>query len=57
MLLFETTWMDFEGTVLSEINQTKTNTVGCHLYAEPEKKKKKTLRETKNRLKITRGGW
>ena len=56
MLLFETTWMDFEGTVLSEINQTKTNTVGCHLYAEPEKKKKK-LRETKNRLKITRGGW
>ena len=56
MLLFETTWMDFEGTVLSEINQTKTNTVGCHLYAEPGKKKK-NLRETKNRLKITRGGW
>ena len=45
MLLFETTWMDFEGTVLSEINQAKTNTVGCHLYAEPEKKKKNSEKQ------------
>ena len=26
ILPFETTWMDFEGIMLSEISQTKTNT-------------------------------
>ena len=38
ILLFPTTGMDFEGTMLSEINQTKTNTVCYHLYVESKKK-------------------
>ena len=37
--------MDFEGIVLSEINQIKTNTVGCHLYVEPEKKPKNSEKQ------------
>ena len=28
------TWMDLEGIVLSEISQTKKNTVSYHLYVE-----------------------
>ena len=37
ILLFPTTGMDFEGTMLSEINQTKTNTVCYQLYVESKK--------------------
>ena len=33
-LLFAATWMDLEGIVLSEVSQTKTNTVWYHLYVE-----------------------
>ena len=29
-LPFVTTWMDLEGIMPSGINQTNTNTVGCH---------------------------
>ena len=35
------TWVDLEGTVLSEVRQRKINTIGSHLYMESEKKKKK----------------
>ena len=28
VLLFETTWMNLEDTMLSELNQTQTNAVG-----------------------------
>ena len=31
-LPFETAWMDLEGIKLSEINQTRTNTIQSHLY-------------------------
>ena len=34
ILLFVKTWMDLEGIMLSEISQTKTNTVWFRLYVE-----------------------
>ena len=37
ILPFATTWMELEGTVLSEVSQKKTNTVCYHLYIEPKK--------------------
>ena len=37
ILPFAATWMDLEGIVVSEISQTKTNTVGYHLYMESKK--------------------
>ena len=37
ILPFATTWMDLEGIRLSEISQTKTNTVCYHLYVESKK--------------------
>ena len=37
ILPFTTTWMDPEGTVLSEISQRKPNTVWHHLYAADAK--------------------
>ena len=37
ILPFEKTWMDLEGIILSEINETKTNTVCYHLYKESKK--------------------
>ena len=36
-MLFAATWMDLEGIMLSEIRQTKTNTVQDHLYVESQK--------------------
>ena len=37
ILPFAATWMDLEGIMLSEISQTKTNTVRYHLYMESKK--------------------
>ena len=37
ILPFATTWMDLEGIMLSEICETKTNTVWYHLYVESKK--------------------
>ena len=37
ILPFATTWMDLEGIILSDISQTKTNTVCYHLYVESKK--------------------
>ena len=34
---FATTWMDLEIFILSELNQTKTNIIWYHLYAESKK--------------------
>ena len=34
---FAATWMELEGTMLSEISQRKTDTVLPHLYVESEK--------------------
>ena len=39
ILPFVTTWMDLEGIMLSEISQTKTNTVLSHLYVESKNKR------------------
>ena len=35
--LFETTWMDLEGIMPSEISQRMANTVWCHLFVESKK--------------------
>ena len=35
-------WMDLEGITLSEINQTKTNTMLSHLYEESKERKEQT---------------
>ena len=40
ILLFATTWMDVEGIMLSEIGQTKTNTVCSHSPVESKKENK-----------------
>ena len=37
ILLFATTWMDIEGMTLSEVGQTKANTVCSHLRVESKK--------------------
>ena len=37
---FVTKWMDFEGIMLSEINERKINTVRFHLYVESKKQNK-----------------
>ena len=38
ILPFKTKWMDFEGIMLSEINQAKTNAARYHLYMEYKKR-------------------
>ena len=38
---FAARWMDLQITTLSEVSQTKTNTICCYLYVESLKKKKK----------------
>ena len=40
MLPFVTTWMDQEGILLSEISQTKQNTIWFHLYVESKTQNK-----------------
>ena len=47
ILPFVTTWMDLEGIMLSEINQTKTNTMGLYLHVESKKQTNKQINETK----------
>ena len=39
ILSFAAIWTDFEGIMLSEISQTKTNTVWYHLHVELKKEK------------------
>ena len=36
-ILYQTTWIDLEGIMLSEIIQRKTNTVSFHLCVESKK--------------------
>ena len=38
MMPFAATWMDLEMIILSEVSQTKTNTICYHLYVESKKK-------------------
>ena len=45
ILPFVATWMDLEGIMLSEISQTKTNTMWSHLYVESKTKQTKTPRD------------
>ena len=37
ILPFATMWMDQESIMLSEVSQTKTNTLYCRLYVESKK--------------------
>ena len=46
---FVIAWMDLEGSMLSEISQTRTNTVWSHLYV-----KSKKSQTHKNRLVVGR---
>ena len=39
---FATTWIDLADIMLSEISQTKTNTVYFHLYVKSKKQNKTT---------------
>ena len=41
---FLTTWTDFKGAKLSEINQTKTNTLSSHLHVGSKSKQKTAAR-------------
>ena len=40
ILPFATTWMDLQSIMLSEISQTKTDTICVHLYVEIKKQNK-----------------
>ena len=53
ILSLATIWMGFEGIMLSEISQTKTNVVHSHVYMEA---KKTELLETESRLVVSSGG-
>ena len=44
LLSFLTAWVDFKGTRLSEINQTKTNTLWSHLHVGSKNKQKPAVR-------------
>ena len=48
ILPFATTWIDLEGIMLSEISQTKENTLCYHLYVE-SKKLNKLVSKTKKK--------
>jgi len=43
ILPFAKTWMELEGIMLSEICQTKTNTVWFHFHVESKKQKTKQM--------------
>lgn len=45
ILLFSTTWMNFEGMMLNEISQGKINTICSHLYVGSKKQKQKPSSE------------
>ena len=48
ILPFTAIWMDLEDIMLSEINQTKKNTVRYHLYAESKTCNKLVNKTKKN---------
>ena len=52
ILPLETTWMDLEGIMLSEMSQRKTKTVWFHLYTES---KNKPSSDRENRPVVARG--
>ena len=58
---FTATQIDLEIIILSEVSQTKTNTI-CHLYVESKITYKRTYlhngnkpRDTENKLMVTKG--
>ena len=62
MMLFETTWMQLEILILSELSQRKTNTIRYHLYVEskiwPKRtylQNRKRLTDVENRLVVAKG--
>ena len=50
ILPFAATWMDLEIIILSEVSQTKTNTIWYHLYVEAKIWQKGTYLQKRNRL-------
>ena len=40
ILPFVTAWVDLESIILSDISQTKTNTIWFHLYVESKEQNK-----------------
>ena len=53
---FATTWMDPKDIMLSEVSETKINTVLSQLDVESKEKQKNQLIDTENRLVVARGG-
>ena len=49
ILLFVATWMDLEGVILSELSQTKMNTVWYNLHVESKKYNNKLVNITKKK--------
>ena len=47
--------MDFEGIMLSEVSQTKTNTVWYYLYVESKNQENKTPKLLENESMIVTG--
>ena len=54
-LLFVTTWIDLEGTVLCEISQRKTDTISFRSYVESKNQTKSRFINTENKLMVARG--
>ena len=46
---FAATWMDLEIITVSEVSQTKTNIIVCHLYVESNKMILMNLLQSRNR--------
>lgn len=47
-----TAWMDLEGTVLSEVSQRKTDTIGFHLHVQSQKTKTKNTETDRKRVQM-----
>ena len=61
---FETTWMDLEGVILSEISQRETHALWFHLYMEPKNQnkwtnmtKQKESHRYREQTGVARGEW
>ena len=59
---FAATWMDVEIFILSEVNQTKTSILCCHLHVESKKliqmnlfTKQKHIQGHQNKFMVTKG--
>ena len=58
---FAAIWIDLEIVILSELSQTKTDTIGYHSYVESKRKgatylqNRSRVTDVENKLMVTRG--